>query len=141
MGKRRKVNHACLYCRRSHMTCDEGRPCQRWWVPPHSDLTSVFIPAGRDSRVAIKSALGLSIKREIGHLCHDENKPSKQNTAQQQTTAAAPATLASASGMSKSFWNPEPLLAHRRPSLVSPMLRIHRGSPVQFVSLLPVTGA
>ena len=27
---RRKVNHACLYCRRSHMTCDEGRPCQRW---------------------------------------------------------------------------------------------------------------
>jgi hypothetical protein len=28
--KRRKVNHACLYCRRSHMTCDEGRPCQRW---------------------------------------------------------------------------------------------------------------
>lgn len=30
--KRRKVNHACLYCRRSHMTCDEGRPCQRWRV-------------------------------------------------------------------------------------------------------------
>ena len=28
--KRRKVNHACLYCRRSHMTCDDGRPCQRW---------------------------------------------------------------------------------------------------------------
>jgi hypothetical protein len=30
VAKRRKVNHACLYCRRSHMTCDEGRPCQRW---------------------------------------------------------------------------------------------------------------
>jgi hypothetical protein len=30
--KRRKVNHACLYCRRSHMTCDDGRPCQRWYV-------------------------------------------------------------------------------------------------------------
>ncbi len=30
--KRRKVNHACLYCRRSHMTCDEGRPCQRWYA-------------------------------------------------------------------------------------------------------------
>jgi len=28
--RRRKVNQACLYCRRSHMTCDEGRPCQRW---------------------------------------------------------------------------------------------------------------
>ena len=30
VARRRKVNHACLYCRRSHMTCDEGRPCQRW---------------------------------------------------------------------------------------------------------------
>ncbi|KAG8738049.1 hypothetical protein FRC10_007329 [Ceratobasidium sp. 414] len=40
--KRRKVNHACLYCRRSHMTCDEE---------PRS-----------------------SIKRDIGHLCHDERK-------------------------------------------------------------------
>ncbi|KIM53950.1 hypothetical protein SCLCIDRAFT_97185, partial [Scleroderma citrinum Foug A] len=47
--KRRKVNHACLYCRRSHMTCDEGRPCQR------------------------------CIKREIGHLCHDEQRPPKNN--------------------------------------------------------------
>ncbi|CAO3633315.1 unnamed protein product [Cunninghamella blakesleeana] len=26
--KRRKVTHACVYCRRSHMTCDNGRPCQ-----------------------------------------------------------------------------------------------------------------
>jgi hypothetical protein len=23
--KRRKVTHACVYCRRSHMTCDEGK--------------------------------------------------------------------------------------------------------------------
>ncbi|PVH94352.1 hypothetical protein DM02DRAFT_618696 [Periconia macrospinosa] len=40
--KRRKVNHACIYCRRSHMTCDLDRPCTR------------------------------CIKRNIGHLCHDE---------------------------------------------------------------------
>lgn len=39
--KRRKVNHACLYCRRSHMTCDEGRPCQRWLV----SLSSPFSPS------------------------------------------------------------------------------------------------
>ncbi|KAI8578475.1 hypothetical protein K450DRAFT_247016 [Umbelopsis ramanniana AG] len=44
--KRKKVTHACVYCRRSHMTCDDGRPCQR------------------------------CIKRSIGHLCHDEPKPS-----------------------------------------------------------------
>ncbi|SCO15579.1 uncharacterized protein FFB20_14784 [Fusarium fujikuroi] len=35
-------NHACVYCRRSHMSCDLGRPCTR------------------------------CIKRNIGHLCHDE---------------------------------------------------------------------
>ncbi|KAJ3052588.1 hypothetical protein HK097_006024, partial [Rhizophlyctis rosea] len=40
-AKRRKVSHACVYCRRSHMTCDEGRPCQR------------------------------CIKRKIAHKCHD----------------------------------------------------------------------
>jgi len=62
--RRRKVNQACLYCRRSHMTCDEGRPCQR------------------------------CIKREIGHLCHDENKQGKPNATQTQIqtqmTAASP---------------------------------------------------
>ncbi|KAG2360306.1 hypothetical protein BDR07DRAFT_1487137 [Suillus spraguei] len=56
--KRRKVNHACLYCRRSHMTCDEGRPCQR------------------------------CIKREIGHLCHDEQRPPK--TGGKQSSDAVP---------------------------------------------------
>lgn len=49
-AKRRKVNHACLYCRRSHMTCDEGRPCQRWCVllwfgPFHIFLKSRICPA------------------------------------------------------------------------------------------------
>lgn len=39
--RRKKVDHACVFCQRSHMTCDEGRPCQR------------------------------CIKRRIGHLCHD----------------------------------------------------------------------
>lgn len=44
----------------------------------------------------------ISIKREIGHLCHDESKSGKQHTtAQPQTTAPAPASLAS--GMSTSF--------------------------------------
>ncbi|KAF2872933.1 hypothetical protein BDV95DRAFT_568351 [Massariosphaeria phaeospora] len=44
--KRRKVNHACIYCRRSHMTCDLERPCMR------------------------------CVKRNIGHLCHDEPRES-----------------------------------------------------------------
>ncbi|BDD60759.1 hypothetical protein MAP00_005858 [Monascus purpureus] len=52
--KRRKVNHACVYCRRSHMTCDSERPCTR------------------------------CIKRNIGHLCHDEpREPSKRARSEQ----------------------------------------------------------
>ena len=68
--KRRKVNHACLYCRRSHMTCDEGRPCQRWSAPTFffSVLSGLVLTRGSRSLN--------SIKREIAHLCHDEQKPS-----------------------------------------------------------------
>lgn len=66
-GKRRKVNHACLYCRRSHMTCDEGRPCQRWCA-----FLYLLFPVRRSNRKCLDS-----IKREIGHLCHDERRPSK----------------------------------------------------------------
>ncbi|RPA87004.1 hypothetical protein BJ508DRAFT_94603 [Ascobolus immersus RN42] len=46
--KRRKVTHACVYCRRSHMTCDDERPCTR------------------------------CVKRHIGHLCHDEHRDPKK---------------------------------------------------------------
>ena len=45
--KRKKVGSACVYCRRSHMNCDESRPCKR------------------------------CIKRNIGHLCHDDIPKSK----------------------------------------------------------------
>lgn len=41
--KRKKVNKACVFCRRSHMVCDEQRPCSR------------------------------CVKRSIGHLCRDED--------------------------------------------------------------------
>lgn len=67
-AKRRKVNHACLYCRRSHMTCDEGRPCQRWSASTFSAHWRLVLIRGPRSLN--------SIKREIAHLCHDEQKPS-----------------------------------------------------------------
>lgn len=59
-SKRRKVNLACIYCRRSHMTCDEGRPCQR------------------------------CIKRDIGHLCHDEATPAKANEPHEAPASSTP---------------------------------------------------
>ncbi|KAJ6786818.1 hypothetical protein PWT90_02646 [Aphanocladium album] len=55
--KRRKVNHACVYCRRSHMTCDLERPCTR------------------------------CIKRNIGHLCHDQ--PRESDTKKPKTASKA----------------------------------------------------
>ena len=65
--KRRKVNHACLYCRRSHMTCDEGRPCQRWCVcSPHS-LLKVSSPARspRASRTAATSVSNVRLDTSV----------------------------------------------------------------------------
>ncbi|KAK3697135.1 Transcription factor [Vermiconidia calcicola] len=61
--KRRKVNHACVYCRRSHMTCDLERPCAR------------------------------CVKRDIGHLCHDEPRdPPKRSKSEVGVAEIAPAT-------------------------------------------------
>ncbi|KAM3422411.1 hypothetical protein BST61_g2762 [Cercospora zeina] len=60
--KRRKVNHACVYCRRSHMTCDLERPCAR------------------------------CVKRDIGHLCHDEpREPAKRSKSDMAVAEIAPA--------------------------------------------------
>lgn len=60
--KRRKVNHACVYCRRSHMTCDLERPCAR------------------------------CVKRDIGHLCHDEPRdPPKRSKSEAGVADIAPA--------------------------------------------------
>ncbi|KAL2142801.1 hypothetical protein VTI28DRAFT_695 [Corynascus sepedonium] len=58
--KRRKVNHACLYCRRSHMTCDLERPCTR------------------------------CIKRNIGHLCHDEPRDHESKRSKSLASSTAP---------------------------------------------------
>ena len=46
--RKKKVEIACVYCRRSHMICDDSRPCQR------------------------------CIKRGIGHLCYDEPSNPRQ---------------------------------------------------------------
>ncbi|KAG0152503.1 hypothetical protein CROQUDRAFT_70717 [Cronartium quercuum f. sp. fusiforme G11] len=57
--KRRKVAKACLFCKRSHMTCDDSRPCQR------------------------------CIKREISHLCCDEPPSSNGSAPPQQLSQSS----------------------------------------------------
>jgi hypothetical protein len=75
--KRRKVNHACLYCRRSHMTCDDGRPCQRWYA-----FYTLY------PNCSIGGFNGFcSIKREIGHLCRDEIKQTPSKPADKSTSS------------------------------------------------------
>ncbi|KAK0832613.1 Transcription factor, partial [Friedmanniomyces endolithicus] len=61
-AKRSKVQNACIYCRRSHMTCDQQRPCAR------------------------------CVKRDIGHLCHDEPREHpKQGKSESSVQEIAPA--------------------------------------------------
>ncbi|ODQ63375.1 hypothetical protein NADFUDRAFT_9084, partial [Nadsonia fulvescens var. elongata DSM 6958] len=67
--KKRKVDKACVYCRRSHMTCDTARPCRR------------------------------CINRNIGHLCHDQvlsANESSPTTAGSSPAATAGIKIASA---------------------------------------------
>ncbi|KAH6695403.1 hypothetical protein F5X68DRAFT_163646 [Plectosphaerella plurivora] len=131
--KRRKVNHACVYCRRSHMTCDLERPCTR------------------------------CIKRNIGHLCHDEprdpeakkpnkgpstaddsesqsqsqsqSQPSSQPTAQ---AAQAPADMAPRSSVDQSPRSMGPPLAfdgRQNPKSQAFAANVlGQGNPLQLVS-------
>ncbi|KAJ1568472.1 hypothetical protein HK405_001610 [Cladochytrium tenue] len=64
VARRPKVSQACVYCRRSHMTCDEGRPCQR------------------------------CIRRRIAHLCHDEAKLPPAGPQPPSTSSASPTVAA-----------------------------------------------
>ncbi|CEL53269.1 Regulator of drug sensitivity 2 OS=Saccharomyces cerevisiae (strain ATCC 204508 / S288c) GN=RDS2 PE=1 SV=2 [Rhizoctonia solani AG-1 IB] len=99
--KRRKVNHACLYCRRSHMTCDEGRPCQR------------------------------CIKRDIGHLCHDEKKPgpSKNNSSTSTPQPQSTIDTTTTPSVIDSSANPTPI----QPPEGFPLA----GAPPPFAPVLP----
>ncbi|ORY24987.1 hypothetical protein BCR39DRAFT_545491 [Naematelia encephala] len=53
---KRTVGKACVYCRRSHMVCEGGRPCTR------------------------------CVKREIAHLCRDVTPPPAQSHPPHHTT-------------------------------------------------------
>ncbi|KAJ3108653.1 hypothetical protein HDU97_000509 [Phlyctochytrium planicorne] len=122
--KRRKVSQACVYCRRSHMTCDEGRPCQR------------------------------CIKRKIAHLCHDESKgpggggpgahgessvgtfesdhelgigPSQAATAASEMVAAAAAAVASGASLPPAI---VAAVANALPNLSGAMMDPNSGAPI-----------
>ncbi|KAH8687537.1 transcription factor Zn cluster transcription factor-like protein Rds2 [Tricladium varicosporioides] len=117
--KRRKVNHACVYCRRSHMTCDLERPCAR------------------------------CIKRNIGHLCHDEprepdtatKKPRKQhsNPAADDDDAAQDQPPSNADGgMNNSLEQTQEQSQESTLSLGTSALS--QGGPLQLVQPSPVSG-
>ncbi|RDL39258.1 uncharacterized protein BP5553_03598 [Venustampulla echinocandica] len=112
--RRRKVNHACVYCRRSE------RPCAR------------------------------CIKRNIGHLCHDEprepetatKKAKKQNsnsTAEENSTAADQRQGNIEGGMSNSVELPQEQSQDNN-SLTSGTATLSQGRPLQLVQPSPVSG-
>lgn len=78
--RRSKVAEACRFCRRSHMSCDAGRPC------------------------------GRCVKRDIAHLCREEPLPSGSSNGDAGGVAAgpAPAVVSPSPGISASpaFQNP-----------------------------------
>ncbi|KAL1966111.1 hypothetical protein VTN77DRAFT_4859 [Rasamsonia byssochlamydoides] len=105
--KRRKVNHACVYCRRSHMTCDSERPCTR------------------------------CIKRNIGHLCHDEPRESaRRNRNEHEEEGASNNDFTNSQGMPRNIEVPDAagkqMLSEGalslRPSTVNPSQAVQPGS-------------
>ncbi|CAG8979160.1 hypothetical protein HYALB_00000294 [Hymenoscyphus albidus] len=117
--RRRKVNHACVYCRRSHMTCDLERPCAR------------------------------CIKRNIGHLCHDEprepesatKKSKKQhNHSTLEDDDAAADQLKTDGGMSNSVERPQEQLPPLETSLAIGTTALSQATPLQLVQPTPVSG-
>ncbi|CAO1615394.1 unnamed protein product [Parajaminaea phylloscopi] len=127
--KKRKVGQACVYCRRSHMTCDSERPCKR------------------------------CIKRDIGHLCHDEtpgkghghahhampkNKPPPAPTSAVSHSASPPAPSASASHAGQAPPVPATASDSTQSTLMGPPASIPTSSAssgaVNAASLAPVSG-
>lgn len=117
--KRRKVNHACVYCRRSHMTCDLERPCAR------------------------------CIKRNIGHLCHDEPREpesaTKKSKSQHSNSAAeddgSPPDQVQANidnGINSSFEHS--LEQSQENDLGLGASALSQGGPLQLVQPTPVSG-
>ncbi|KAL2175363.1 meiosis protein SPO22/ZIP4 like-domain-containing protein [Thermothelomyces heterothallicus CBS 202.75] len=118
--KRRKVNHACLYCRRSE------RPCTR------------------------------CIKRNIGHLCHDEPRDHDSKKSKNLAPSTAQESVSQQSDLGQSALN-QNAGAMRPPSFDSAMgngpgqankagsfdaaaLASRSGNPLQLVQPTPVSG-
>ncbi|KAK1980525.1 transcriptional regulator [Colletotrichum cereale] len=115
--KRRKVNHACVYCRRSHMTCDLERPCTR------------------------------CIKRNIGHLCHDEPRdPDSKKVKSSHAPSAADESETMQSDIAQSSidqsstgsMGPPPPFERKASSFGGAVLG--QGNPLQLVSPGSVSG-
>src|SRR6266851_6206330 len=85
------------------------------WEPPSPFSLPAPVIRGRerDADCVFLTSHVVSIKREIGHLCHDENKPSKPNAPQSPAAMALEATPVSAPGMSTIFCLAPPHLSLR----------------------------
>jgi hypothetical protein len=67
----------------SALRVDQAWSSDLWPHPGRCPLPSA-------QQILASANVVISIKREIGHLCHDENRPSRQGAAQAQTTVPPP---------------------------------------------------
>lgn len=100
--RRSKVAEACKFCRRSHMSCDAGRPCSR------------------------------CVKRDIAHLCRDEppgtggsSTPASRASPVPQSAPAPTPPLTSSAPMSANMLG----LASTSPNAAAASLPTYSSSP------------
>ncbi|RFU28019.1 hypothetical protein B7463_g8335, partial [Scytalidium lignicola] len=116
---RKRVAAACVYCRRSHMTCDLERPCAR------------------------------CIKRNIGHLCHDEPreqdssaakkaKSQHSNSAEEDGTSPSGIQSSTDAGMRNSFDQSQEQVQDG--GLGIGPTTLSQSGPLQLVQPSPVSG-
>lgn len=73
---RKKVKKACIFCKRSHMPCEEARPCQRCVKRGISDLCRDAEPATASSKSSSgtsRSSSSLGGRRQIDYLMDAES--------------------------------------------------------------------
>jgi hypothetical protein len=102
---------------------------------PFSHPALVIRGRERDANCVFLTTHVVSIKREIGHLCHDENKPSKPNAPQSPAAMALQATPVSTPGMSTIIYFVWP--HHISPCALRPRLSFLRTTEYVWQSFLP----
>ncbi|KAJ1993172.1 Transcriptional regulator of nonfermentable carbon utilization [Dimargaris cristalligena] len=103
-SRRRKATRACLDCQRAHLTCDDGRPCQR----------------------CVKRGLAVTcrdgFRKTAKYLLEDDQETLVPPADSHQRLSSSPAGLHPPAGVVGQLNFSPPTLAHHTTPLVSPLV-------------------